>query len=400
MLNVGAPFVLGVNYWPRSRAMDMWKGALGTDEIRADFSTMKHFGLSLVRVFLLWEDFQPTATEVASVDKLLKVADLAAAEGLKLDVTFFTGHMSGPNWIPSWMLLRDEPLPAGVMQVISGGETLRCGYRNPYTDEWVQEAEERLIAAVVTALHGHPALGLWNLANEPDLVAIPSEKEAVAWVKRMVGCIRRLDTTTPVTCGLHAPSLREDVGFRVTLFRDCDLFPVIHGYPMYATGWAQSPLDESFVPGLCGLTTLLCGKATLAEEFGACTVQGESRVMEFMSYGAVRRQFMAGEDDFANHLRKVLASLHLLGATGAVLWCWADYSEELYNQPPLVQSVHERFFGIVRSDGSLKPHAAVIREFAEMRPLIQRGSQKTIDSDSYYSEVTARSQIEIQRFRK
>ncbi len=104
------------------------------DEIRSDFSSMRSLGMSLVRIFLLWEDFQPTPTQICNLDKLVLVSKEASLAGLILDVTFFTGHMSGPNWIPSWMLIRDAPKPQGVMQVISNGEIVNCGYRNPYTD--------------------------------------------------------------------------------------------------------------------------------------------------------------------------------------------------------------------------------------------------------------------------
>lgn len=62
-------------------------------------------------------------------------------------------------------------------------------------------------------------------------------------------------------------SLIEDNGLRVNdIFSEVDI-PVMHGYPMYAD-WATGPLDPDFVPYLCALTTALCGKPTLMEEFG------------------------------------------------------------------------------------------------------------------------------------
>jgi endo-1,4-beta-mannosidase len=396
MFQPGAPFVLGVNYWPRSTAMGMWKGELRTAEIAHDFRQMNELGMRLVRIFLLWEDFQPSPTTVACMDKLNTVADLAVAAGLRLDVTFFTGHMSGPSWIPEWMLLPGEPMPPGVLQVVSGGRLVNCGHRNPYTDEMCLAAEERLLEAVVGALctRSDGAVAMWNLANEPDLVAIPSPAEAEAWVGRMARCIRQVDPTTPITVGLHAPALREHVGFRANVFSRFDLVPVMHGYPMYAAGWAESPLDASFVPGLCRMVSRLNGdnRGTLAEEFGGCTVPGPSRTIEFSSYGNTRRQFMAGEEEFAAYLKSVLSHLHAGGCTGALLWCWADYDPSLFDAPPLLESVHERFFGIVRSDGSLKPHAQVIRDFAETRPLILPCVAEAIDPETYYADVAGSSQ--------
>ena len=306
--------------------------------------------------------------------------------------------LSSASWIPEWMLLPEQPLPPGVMQVVSGGRLLACGYRNPYTDPLCLAAEQLLLEAVVGLLAARRdgAVALWNLANEPDLVAIPSVAEATAWVGRMAQCVRRLDAVTPVTVGLHAPSLREHVGFRATLFREHGLVPVIHGYPMYAAGWAASPLDPAFVPGLCRLVSGLCsgggGGGTLAEEFGGCTVSGPSRTLEFPSYGAVRRQFMAGEDEFAAHLKCVLERLHASGCSGAMLWCWADYDPALFSAPPLLESLHERFFGMCRADGSLKPHARIIRDFAETRPVIRRCEAEPIDPAWYYADVAGNSQ--------
>jgi endo-1,4-beta-mannosidase len=60
-----------------------------------------------------------------------------------------------------------------------------------------------------------------------------------------------------------------------------------------------------------------------------------------------------------------------MGATGAMIWCFADYAEELWNVPPCGESRHERHFGLVRPDGSLKPHAEVLKQFAATRPQVQ-----------------------------
>jgi len=59
-----------------------------------------------VRVFLLWDDWQESPDSV-SMERLVDldtVRDIAASRSLGLDVTFFTGHMSGPNWAPQWLL--------------------------------------------------------------------------------------------------------------------------------------------------------------------------------------------------------------------------------------------------------------------------------------------------------
>ena len=70
-----------------------------------------------------------------------------------------------------------------------------------------------------------------------------------------------------------------------------------------------------------------------------------------------------------------------------MLWCFADYHPSLCDKPPCNQSLHERFFGLVRADGYLKPHAKVIRNFAETKPTVQKAekivSVETIRGEYY-----------------
>lgn len=399
------PFVLGVNYWPRHKAMYWWSD-FDPAEVADDFAVIRAMGLSLVRIFLLWDDWQPAPDRVhrPALDNLRRVCDLAADRGLSLDVTFFTGHMSGPNWVPGWLLAPGTSMPPGVRQVVSGGRVVDCGYRNPFVDPVAREAAERLLRAVVGELRDHPALALWNLGNEPDLFARPPHAAAGReWVRRMAGVIRSLDSHHPVTCGLHMASLVEDNGLRVhEVFRELDL-ATMHAYPMFAD-WARGPLDPDFVPFTCALTSALCGKPTLMEEFGGCTeAPGRpSCTWEWTGFGQQRRQFMASEEDLAAYVEQVLVRLVEVGATGAVLWCYADYVSELVDRPPCDESRHERWFGLVRPDGSWKPHASVVQRFAGREPLVQTPPRRVVldvTPEEYYCDPLGHARRLYARFR-
>src|SRR5512143_3188602 len=93
------PFILGVNYWPRRKAMYWW-GQFDPGEVRDEFALIASLGLTAVRIFLMWDAFMPTpdVVDTAAMQHLEQVCDIAQENGLKLNVTFFTGHMSGPNW--------------------------------------------------------------------------------------------------------------------------------------------------------------------------------------------------------------------------------------------------------------------------------------------------------------
>ena len=390
------PFTLGVNYWPRKKAMYWWS-RFDAGEVREEFAIIKELGLNVVRLFLLWDDFQPEPNSVAKekLDNLVKVADIAAENGLGLDVTFFTGHMSGPNWSPRWLLGGDLPPKAHrewLRDVVSAGKITDRGYRNMFHDEMALTAERLLLTTVVSALKDHPAIWMWNLGNEPDLFAWPqTSDEGAAWVKEMVGLIKSIDPNHPVTIGLHDDGLHRDNGLRIDkVYAHTDV-AVMHSYPMY-TPWARKPLDPDFVPFTCALTSALSGKPVLMEEFGGCTaLPGEATyTMKWTeTNGRDHEQFMASEDDFAEFLSLTIPKLQDSGATGAMLWCFADYVPELWDLPPCQNARHERFFGLVRPDGSLKPHAKIIQEFAKTKPQVKPipGYAKlAINPDEFYKE--------------
>jgi endo-1,4-beta-mannosidase len=72
-----------------------------------------------------------------------------------------------------------------------------------------------------------------------------------------------------------------------------------------------------------------------------------------------------------------------------MLWCYADYVQKLWDLPPCQNAQHERWFGLVRPDGSLKPHAKVIQEFAKTKPQVQPipdYARIEIDPDEFYRE--------------
>ena len=76
-----------------------WWSNFDHGEVRDEFALIADLGLDLVRIFLLWDDWQPAPGHVSTqcLNDLVAVCDIAADLGVQLDVTFFTGHMSGPN---------------------------------------------------------------------------------------------------------------------------------------------------------------------------------------------------------------------------------------------------------------------------------------------------------------
>ena len=389
-------FRLGCNYWPRNKAMSWWSD-FDVGEVSDEFDVIAALGMDCVRLFLLWDDWMPSpdAVSVRCLRDLGRVCDVAVERGLELDVTFFTGHMSGPNWSPGWLLAPDGASPTpNPRQVVSGGRVVDGSYRNPFHDPAAIAAERLMLETVVGEYRDHPAIWMWNLGNEPDLFAWPNTATAGrTWVRDLTTFVHDIDPDHPVTCGLHVDSIVADNHLRVhDVFTETDV-AVMHGYPMYAS-WARRPLDDDFVPFVCALTSAMCAKSVLAEEWGGCTVPGggPSQTWEWIDHrGAARTQFMAGEDALAEHVGAVLPKLVDVGATGALLWCFADYAERLWDRPPCDPggAIHERHFGLVRPDGTLKPHAEVVRRFAATRPTVEpprRTVELDVSADQYYAD--------------
>ena len=72
---------------------------------------------------------------------------------------------------------------------------------------------------------------------------------------------------------------------------------------------------------------------------------------------------MLDEDSAATFTRRALDELHRFGFLGAMLWCYGDYAEPLWTDPPLDEATWERWFGLWRADGSPKPAVAEVTSF-------------------------------------
>jgi endo-1,4-beta-mannosidase len=287
---------------------------------------------------------------------------------------------------------------------VSGANEDAGSYRNPFVDPVALAAAELQLRTVVGHLREHPAIWAWNLGNEPDLFARPPDQAAgPEWAKRLFGAIRELDDRHHVTVGLHAPSLSSHNGLRVDrLLAPADL-AVMHAYPIYAN-FGAAPLDPDAVPFATALTAALSGRPTIMEEFGACTAPPgqDTTTWEWQALGRTWSQVMLSEEVLAEHLADVLPRLVEVGARGALLWCFADYHEDLWERPPCDTKLHELHFGLIRPDGSLKPHAEVVRRFVDSGPVVSPPSARArmaLDADAFYADPADQSAQLFEAFR-
>jgi len=344
-------FDVGVNYWPARSAMRWWR-SFSRDEFERDASAIASEGAASVRVFLLWEDFQPEPRTISrsALQQLVDVADVASRAGLGLVPTLFTGHMSGANWLPAWAT---RPGGGGRFRVVSGDSYADAAARNWYDDEDITAAQELLCREVASALRGHPSRWVWDLGNENSNVCVPpTRSSARAWLARVSEALRAADPGAQVTIGLHMEDLEQDRHLGpAEAAEHCD-FLCMHGYPLYAR-WARSTTDPALPAFLAEVTRWLGGKDVFFEEFG-------------MPAGTREEE---GTADV--YIAEALDLLYEAGTTGAMVWCFSDYAPEIWDLPPLDVAPHERFFGSWRADGTAKPaarHLARYRDVARKPP--------------------------------
>ncbi len=263
-----------------------WWSDFDRTEVAADFARIAASGLDSIRLFLTWADFQPAPNEVdrRMLDRLVAVADLAAAADIALVPTLFTGHMSGVNWIPAWALGgtdRDDRF-----RVVSNGRVDGRALRNWYSDPLIARAQGLLATETAGALAGHEAVWMWDLGNESsNCVIAPTESSAREWLRRIASAIRTADPDALLTVGLHMEDLENDRLLGPHEASEvCDVLSM-HGYPIYAR-WADGPTDEHLLPFLADVTRWLAGgRDVLFAEFGLPTYRRGDP-----AGGAVRRR--------------------------------------------------------------------------------------------------------------
>ena len=362
MITMQDNFAVGINYWPARKAMYWWK-AFDAAEVDRDLAILRSYGIQQVRIFLTWEDFQPRPDRihVPSLDNLLITADLAQRHDLYLMPTFFFGHMSGVNWIPNWAL--ESKQQPQRFPVYSQGTLSHRVIGNFYNEPTLKEAQLLQVQTVCSTLKGHPAVNTYDLGNEASNCCIPPDRATGRqWLAAMRSAIDNAHPGSQVTLGMHAEDLEEDRHlWPQDAARSCD-FLSMHGYPFYLS-WVNQE-DVYLLPFLGIITSWLADAPVLFQEFGWPTEPVDPG--ESATQWASMKTPLWSEQRSDEYYRQALSLLHSAGMRGAFGWCFADYHPTLYDKPPLQENRHERYFGLTRWDGSVKPALASLGSWGDL----------------------------------
>jgi endo-1,4-beta-mannosidase len=393
-------FVLGINYWPLHSAMYAWR-QFDRGEIREDMERIRDLGFDVVRFFLDWDTFQPSPTSMNAnaLRNFDAVMDAVASAGIKAMPTLFCGHMSGVNWLPSWSL--DRNTPHGRFRTISNENESNYGIGDFYADPRLLAAQVVFAKAVAERVQDHPGLYGWDLGNEFSNLREPaSPEDAAAWSTQLSETLIESSGGGWVTGGMHGEDLERDRHLRPSTISLPWEIATMHGYSVYST-FSRGRLDRNVVPFLGALQGSFTGKPLLFSEFGdptcpANTVSPYDRVPLPGEPGFGQKKELpanaAGfacltEEEMGSYATDVLDRLHARGAIGGFWWCWADYDPKLATLPPFDQAPHELHFGIVRSDGSLKPVAHALQAFAAQQREVKPAEAPIADEAEYYASL-------------
>jgi len=382
--------------------MAMWR-RFDAGEVRDDFAHIASLGVDTVRFFLRWEDFQPRADEIDStmLDRLQTFVTLAADHGLQTMPTLCNGYNSGVNWLPVWSL--DEHTR---------------GIRNLYSGQLL-DAQLLFANAVASRLHQHPAVYAWDIGHAFTNVCEPprgkratgghetepvAEREVAEWGRRLTSALAHR-VKLPVTAGTFIGDVTEDRNLRLGTLCAPFAFASMQGSSLYAA-FARNRLDPEVVPFLAMIAAAFSFKPVLVTGVGNPTCPPlKLSIFERFPLPNETQQYVSPDDPLfatypclteeenAVYCTSVLERLHADGRLGAYWWCWADFADELSDQPPFDRAPYQRSFGIIRSDGTEKPVAAALRAFArEQREVVAAEDMPMISSAYYYRTLPKSSQ--------
>ncbi|MBE6394790.1 MAG: hypothetical protein E7044_12145 [Lentisphaerae bacterium] len=334
----------GCNYWASHAGMYMWRN-WSAETVEEDLKKISLSGMTLLRVFPLWEDFQPVEMLRAGagspagyarfpegtflkpgedglspvmLERFRIFADLAEKHHLKLVVALLTGWMSGRLFVP---------------RVLEG--------RNLFTDPEALKWESRFIRGFVSAFKDHPAIVAWEPGNECNCLSNINNSEAASWhwLDFIAASIRNADPEHPVWTGMHGAAASP--GAPWSLQAQGELYDALttHPYPLFTAHCGKSALNT--VPAIFHSTaeTLyyrgLSGKPAIIEEIGTL---GPGIVSEERRSGYIRATVMSA----------------LVHNCLAYLW-WCAFDQDQFDFAPYGKIAIERELGLFSSDGKAPP---------------------------------------------
>lgn len=320
-------FIVGVNYGPRRPGAFLGCG-FDVDEVQEDFAALSELGIKDARVYLPWSDFHgcPTSGGCLATAHLISLCDAAAAEEVRVELAFFSGHLAPGARTPQWLL----PPPEGP---------------SPYFGPTARETARKLVHGVAQVLAEHPAVRGYNLGGLPASLASPDSLQAARqWFAELSYEVRQQDPGRPIAWELEGSDLSRGDGLRIDELSTALDYSVVARSP-----FERHPSQETGAkPALfaCALAAALTGKPSLLQEWEPLP------------------PLLNDSQRLASHAEALLGGLQSQGALGAYLWWFSELS------CPSESPSNLGLCGLYDRYGQPRPHASVLRDFAAGSPQV------------------------------
>ena len=307
---------LGVNYWASHAAVEMWR-KWDAKEVEKDFAVLKEHGLTLLRVFPNWRDFQPivevhsnsngydkprethiktteeprpdtpegyAGVDPVMMDRFAEFCDLADKYGIQFVVCIMTGQMTSRLFVP----------PALDRMNL---------YADPYALKW----EGRFYEYFVRRFRDRKCIVAWETGNETRILSTcEQEAQAEAWLRYTHSTIRLNDPTRPVI-GPDSLHITDRHPWSIDAIASQSDVASVHPYYFRTKYGAMGSFEYmSRVPADCRAAADISGRPAFVEEHN------------------VRRSDMGRGERLENFSRAQLWNLWAADCRGLLWWCGFD----------------------------------------------------------------------------
>ncbi|NNF36176.1 MAG: cellulase family glycosylhydrolase [Saprospiraceae bacterium] len=291
--------VKGINYYPAHSPWLKFWEEFNLDTIERDFKNMADLKLNTARIFVPYGIFGKGKVSNALLNKMDQLIDLSEEYGMALIITLF-----------------DFPEGYSMRQYA---------------------ATDRQLETILTRYSNRKNILAWDLKNEPDRDFENYGKETViSWLTLMAQRAREYAPRQLITIGWS----KSQYALLLSEYLD---FVSFHFYE------DPSLLDRQ----IRTLKDSLVDKTIMIQETGM-----PSSSFLFLPGGG-------NEDDQAKYISEVLIVLRNNENTPYCLWALYDFSEapsEVFGWKPWLKHV-QKYYGLFRTDGSLKPSGIVISDY-------------------------------------
>lgn len=333
-------FLFGCNYWASDAGVYMWR-RFNEASVQEDFRFLSDHGVDTVRVFPVWQDFQPitdvkcetshniriadaplpsTALGAAGIDEEMMrrfstLLDLAEKYRLKVIVSILTGWMSGRLFFPPALANRDI-------------------FRDPLALRW----EIMFIRTFVDFFKNRECIIAWEPGNECNCMSnCSSPDESFVWLSLVCNTIRAADPSRPIYAGMHGLTCNgvwriQDVSAATDML-------TTHPYPLFTPYCATEKLTE--------LRPLL---HAAAESFYYSRIGNKNCLAE---EAGTLGPMVINDADAAQYAELSLLSVYAYSGSGFLWWCAFD--QDKFDFAPYDSFAIERNLGFATAARQAKP---------------------------------------------